>query len=76
MLGQSSLHVFSHCLVLCLTPPGQLTGKHLQKLIKFFDDVSEVERKRASKEARKYEEAKERKKKGSKRTASMLVSML
>jgi hypothetical protein len=55
---------------------GQLTEKHLQKLIKFFDEVSEAEQERERQEERKREVAKERTKKGNKRTASMLVRRL
>lgn len=54
--------------------------KHLQKLMKFFDDVLEAEQERERQEERRRlvakERAKERKKKGNKRTASMLVSGL
>jgi len=52
---------------------GQLTDKHLQKLMKFFDDVSQAEQKRESIEERKRELARERKKKGNKRTISSML---
>jgi len=42
--------------------------------MRFFDEVSQAEQKRESIEARKREAARESKKKGNKRTASMLVS--